>query len=181
MHVNDYTHYYTQQEGGGIGNVSNEFRNNESQFLQIRLPRVYQRGNGVGGFFASIWRFLQPILKSGTNFLKNELSETGIDVLKGINEQKPMKDILRDRSLKMVDNLRDKTVNKIKEMTGSGIKRKRKNVGSTAINKKANRLRSQSRLRIKSSKVIDKKNKRKPAVSGRTKIKNNSRILDIFE
>lgn len=181
MHLNDYTQYYTLQEGGGLGAVSNNNNSRENsynQFSQVRLPRVYQRGNGVGGFFSSIWRFLQPMLKSGTNFLKTELSETGIDMLRGINEQKPIKEILRNRSVKAVDNLRDKAINKINEMTGSGLNRKRKNRGAAAtINKKSKRLRSQSRLRIKLSKVAEKKSRRKV----RKTLKNNSRILDIFK
>lgn len=172
MH-NHYTQYYTLQEGGSADN---------NQFLQLKLPRVYQRGNGVGGVFSSIWRFLQPIFKSGANFLKNELTETGIDLIKGINEQKPLKEILRDRSLKVVDNLGDLTKNKINKMAGSGRKRKRR---TSTIKRKSKRIkrhlssssvsRSSKKKNSKRTKKINKVHRKK---SKSMKVK--PRLLDIF-
>lgn len=166
MH-NYYTHYYTFQEGSGSVE--------DNQFLQLKLPRVYQRGNGVGGVFSSIWRFLQPIFKSGANFLKKEITETGFDLIKGINEQKPMNEILRDRSLKVVDNLRDATAAKIKKMTGSGRKRKHA-TSSSAIKRKSKRSKHQSISTIKGDKRRAVKSKRN--TTKKPKIK--PRILDIF-
>lgn len=46
-------------------------------------------------------------------------------MINGIAQQKLVKEVLRDRSLKIVDDLRDKTAEKIKTMSGSGCKRKK--------------------------------------------------------
>lgn len=116
-----YTRYYIHQIGSG---------GSDDQFLQVRIPRVYQRGRGVGGIFSSIWRFIQPLLKSGATHLTKELIETGSDILKGVGDNKPIKSILADRSVKIVDKLRDHAAEKIRNMAGAGKKRqyiKRKN------------------------------------------------------
>lgn len=111
-----YINYYKNQVGGGQG---------EDQFLQLKIPRVYQRGHGVGGIFSSLWRFLQPLLKKGATFASKELLETGKEILSGLSIQKPIKTIIADRSIQLVDKIRDKAADKIKTMGGAGSKRKR--------------------------------------------------------
>lgn len=172
-----YTQYYSLQEGAGVAGS-----NNDDHFQPIKLPRVYQRGNGIGGIFSSIWRFLRPIFKSGANILKNELTETGIDVLKGINDQKPMNEILRDRTIKVVDNLRDASVSKIKKMTGSGIKRKR--VQHKSINRNSKKVKRQLEA---SNRIVNNKHKKRSKKTSSKVIahkkltsKLKPRVLDIF-
>lgn len=152
-----YINYYKNQSGGGHVN---------DQYLQLKIPRVFQRGHGVGGIFSGLWRFLQPLLKKGASFASKELLETGSDILSGLSTQKPLKTILADRSIQLVDKIRDKAANKIKNMAGAGTKRKRK---STSINKHS---------RKKNNHLVT-----YPHPSKKKKvIKNNSkpRILDIF-
>lgn len=128
-----YVKYYTIQSGAGF---------NEERFGPLlRFSPKYQRGRGLGGVFAGLLRYLRPMLSSGLKFLKTEAINTGADLLSGINQQKPIKEILRDRSLNIVDNIRDKAVNKINNMSGSGrhlhqLKKKKtaKNKCSKAIN-----------------------------------------------
>lgn len=112
-----YINYYKNQIGGGHG---------DDQFLQLKIPRVYQRGRGVGGIFSSLWRFLQPILRKGASFASKELMETGADILNGVLTQKPLKTVIADRSINLVDKLRDKAAEKINKMAGAGKKRKLK-------------------------------------------------------
>lgn len=170
-----YIRYYAQQEGGRYSRNDNEFGN------LLRLPKVYQRGRGLGGVFGSFWKYLYPLLEKGANFLKDELIETGADVLRNINTQKPINDILRDRSVQVVDKLRNNAVDKINSMVGSGIKRrqgekikrkkcKTKTATRNTINRKIKSQKSQLQtlaIRVKRS------TKTKP------KTKQN-RILDIF-
>ncbi len=150
-----YVNYYRQQAGRQTGGNSYE----EDFGDLLKLPRIYQRGHGVGAVFGTLWKFLQPLLSAGTNFLKNELVDTGADVLKGIIEQKPVKDVLINRSVNLVDKLRDKAVNKLNTISGSGRKRKAKK----SINKTAKRKRVQSK-----------------ALAVRVKNSKRPRILDIF-
>lgn len=107
-----YVKYYAIQSGSGF---------DKERFGPIlRFSPKYQRGRGLGGVFAGLLRYLKPMLSSGLKFLIPEAINTGADLLTGINQQKPIKEILRDRSLKIVDNIRDKAVNKINNMSGSG-------------------------------------------------------------
>lgn len=116
--ANVYVKYYTQQCGGGGG--KGVIHNDEFGNI-LRLPRVYQRGSGIGGVFSTFWKFLQPLLKSGAKVMKKELISTGKEMLTG----KPLPDIIRDRTVDVIDAVRDKVVNKVNNMTGSGRKRKR--------------------------------------------------------
>ena len=64
-------HYYNNQSGCGV--------EEDDQFLQLKIPRVYQRGRGVGSIFSNIWKFLQPLLRKGATFASKELIETGFE------------------------------------------------------------------------------------------------------
>lgn len=159
--ADNYTRYYTHQIGGGVG---------DEQFMQLRIPRVYQRGRGVGGIFSTIWRFLQPVLKSCGSYVASEMVDTGADILKGIGQQKPMKTILKDRSMQIVDNLRDKAANKIKSMAGDGLKRKKlANTKPINTGSKKKLVQLVGHRRPTKKKKSNKNSKIKPA-----------RILDIF-
>lgn len=167
-----YIRYYIQQQGGRLSVDANEFGD------VLKLPKVYQRGRGLGGVFGSFWKYLQPLLMKGANFVKDELIETGSDVLRNLNTQKPMKEILRDRSVQMVDKLRNTAVDKLNSMVGSGgkYKRKRKITSKKSINKKVKRSKSQM-------KTLAVRVKRYSTAPRKKKIKNKTpknRILDIF-
>lgn len=164
-----YIRYYTQQQGGGSGGGGGILDDEFGPVL--RLPKVYQRGRGLGGIFTSFWKYLQPLLKKGANFLKDELIDTGADVLRNLNTERPIKEILRDRSVQVVDKLRDNAVNKINTMTGGRrCKRKQEIALRKSINKKTKREKSQ----MKTLAVRDKRSV-PAAVKTRT-----PRILDIF-
>jgi hypothetical protein len=150
---NAYERYYRHQIGSGAS-FQNEFG------TLMKLPRVYQRGYGIGGIFSKFWSYLQPLLAPAGNFIANELVNTGADVLKGISQNKPIKTVLYDRSVNVVDRLRDKAVDKLKAMAGSGRSRKRK---PKPINKAAKRKRIHSKVH-----------------AARVKKAQAPRILDIF-
>lgn len=160
---NYYTRYYNHQIGGG---------GSDEQFLQLKIPRVYQRGRGLGGIFSSLWRFMQPLLKSGASHLSRELIETGSDILKGVGDNKPIKSILADRSIQIVDKIRDKAANKIKTMAGAGKKRKKK----LNIKDICKKQRKQTAQLVGYRQPLKKKNTTK---KNKTKLQPH-RILDIF-
>lgn len=158
-----YTRYYNHQIGGGSG---------ENQFLQLHIPRVYQRGRGVGAIFSRLWRFLQPLIKKGASFASRELLETGADIISGVAAQKPLKTIIADRSMQLVDKARDKTVEKIKKMAGAGKKRK-----CTSNSIKGSSKKQRSHLVGKRQPAKNKKNTN----NRKNKLKKQKfRILDIF-
>lgn len=161
-----YIKYYAQQQGGRISIGDDEFGS------VLKLPKVYQRGRGLGGVFSSFWKYLQPLLLQGANFVKDELIDTGAEVLRNLNTQKPIKQILRDKSVQVVDKLRNNAVDKINSMAGAGGKRKRKRgiMNGTLqklINKNAKRAKCQMKTRA-------------TRVSRSCNNNNKARILDIF-
>jgi len=157
-----YIKYYSLQSGGG---------NSDADFGQLlRTQRVFQKGRGIGGFFSGIFRYLKPLLSSALHTLKGEALQIGSDL---INTQKPLKEIIRDRSLQVVDNLRDKAAEKIKQMSGSGIRVKKK-----SIKGQLKRSRKQSKPGSKHDKPKKRKNKNNR--KNKNIISNKKRILDIF-
>jgi hypothetical protein len=149
---NVYERYYRQQIGGSAS-YKDDFGN------LLKLPKVYQRGQGSGGIFYKFWKYIQPILSHGANFLTGELIDTGTDVLKGLAQNKPIKDILLNKSVQVVNKLRDNAVNKIKTMAGAGIRKRKQKI----INKRAKLKRPHSKSTAK-----------------RVKKPRPPRILDIF-
>ncbi|HBK82591.1 MAG TPA: hypothetical protein DDZ41_03195 [Flavobacterium sp.] len=155
-----YIRYYTNQTG--CGNDEND------QFLQIKIPRVYQRGRGVGSIFSSIWKFLQPILRKGATFASKELIETGSDILSGMANQKPVNTIIADRSIQLVDKLRDKAAEKIKSMAGAGVKRKSLQIKGSSPSKRSHLIGIRHPVKKKKQSIKKNKPHSKP------------RVIDIF-
>lgn len=151
---NYYAKYYANQSGGGGGYSNEDFG------PLLRSQRVYQKGRGLGGFFGGIFRYLKPILTSALQGLKNEALQVGSDILQ---TQKPINEILRDRSIQVVDKLRDKAAEKIKQMSGTGAK---------------NSIKGCLKSRCKQLKVDrDRVKKRKNLLKNKS---NKKRIIDIF-
>jgi hypothetical protein len=114
-----YTRYYVTQSGGGdIGPV-------------YRASFRVQRGNGIGSFFRGLFRFVKPVLYSGSNAVEKEALKTGSNILTDIlnkHPQEPVGDIFKTRFGEAKDNL----AQKIKKMTGSGLGLKRKRIPKKA-------------------------------------------------
>lgn len=163
-----YTRYYTHQIGGSIGGGIYS----DDQFQQLKIPRVYQRGRGVGSIFSSLWRFLQPLLKKGATFASKELIENGTDILNGIASQKPLNHIIADQSIKFMDKIRDKATNKIKTMAGAGKKRKLISESIKRKNKKLRQTHSVAHHQPTQNKKLVKKKSKKQTIK--------TRVLDIF-
>lgn len=153
----DYTNYYSLQSGGGY---------NIADFGPLlHSQRIYQKGRGIGGFFSGIFRYLKPLLSSALHGLKNEVIQTGTEILNG----KPINEILRDKSLQVVDKLRDKASEKIKKMSGAGFRKRAQKI----IKRRSSGSTKQSRRDIRRVKAKQSKN----ILKNKTKY---NRILDIF-
>lgn len=147
-----YTRYYSDQAGGSYS--YDDFG------PLLRTQRVYQKGRGLGGFFGGIFRYLKPLLTSALQGLKSEALQVGSDILQ---TQKPINEILRDRSIQLVDKLRDKAAQKIKQMSGTGAKKSIKDRFTSPC----------KQLKVTRGRVKKRKKKLK-------NISNKKRIIDIF-
>jgi len=107
-----YTRYYLIQSGGGeIGPV-------------CRASFRMQWGNGVGSFFRCLFRFVKPLLYSGSKVFGKEALKTGFDISNILNKEPEnhVSAILKNCFNKAKGNLEEM----IKMMTGSGLALKRK-------------------------------------------------------
>lgn len=112
-----YTKYYTQQAGSGLTDIG----------VLYKSPRYIQKGRGIGDFFGSVYRGLQPLITSGLSVLKDEGLKTTASIINNIG-RKPLDDILKEEGRRVVHSLADRGINKMcsGRQGGKGIKRKRR-------------------------------------------------------
>jgi hypothetical protein len=106
---NDIVNYYVSQVGGGNG---------------VYSGALYQRGHGIGGFLASLFKACLPIFKSRGMAIGKTLLSTGVDM---------MSDMQRDSSLRAAfQNRRGEAARKLKNnlITGQGYNTNRKRKAS---------------------------------------------------
>jgi hypothetical protein len=160
-----YRYYLKQQQGGGLQDIGPIYRS----------PRGYQLGRGnFSNFFSGILRYLRPLVSSGLDVLKNEALTTGSKILTDMTEEKPIKEILKNRGEQALQNITNQAISAVKKKTqlGTGYKRKRTRRSTFSLRpaiKKSKRKRKAVKTKRKSTK---RKNSRKRKSSVRT--------LDIF-
>lgn len=104
--------YYTGQTGKG---------------LPYYRGTVLQRGHGIGGFFAKLFRSAMPFLISGAKTIGKEALRTGTMVASDVLAGENFKTAFKTRSKETGKKLARKAVQKADEMIGHGkFKRKRK-------------------------------------------------------
>lgn len=105
-----------RQKGGGVEDIV-LYRAPSTGFPQ------YQRGAGLGNFFSSAFRLLQPLLTSGLSVLADQGVKSTGAVLSQLGS-KDLKSILKEEGQNAFKNLTTKAVNKLKQSSGqvgSGI------------------------------------------------------------
>lgn len=147
-----YTQYY--QSGGSLRDIGQIYRGPESYY------RNNQRGEGIGDFFATAYRFLNPLLQSGLSVLGNQAIRTGTNIFSDLGK-KDLGTIVREQGEQVIKNLSEKAIDKIKR---SGQKVSQEGKGRRSIHHR----RSQHRNKITS---MVKRRGRKP---GRKSIKTRS-------
>jgi len=108
-----YTQYYVNQSGGG--EIAPVYRASFSE----------QRVNGIGSFFRGLFRFVKPLLHSGTKAIVKETLKTGSNIITDVlnkEPEQPVCNIFKTRFIQAKGNLEEM----IKKMTGSGLALKRK-------------------------------------------------------
>ena len=102
----DYTSYYLNQ--AGYGNVP------------VFQGQRFQRGYGLGGFFASLFRSAVPMLKRGAKVAGRALLRTGLDVASDALSGANIKDSAQQRFKQTSHNLATQAVDHLKAQVGSG-------------------------------------------------------------
>lgn len=110
--TNHYIEYYAEQAA---------LRTEKRRKQHSTHDDVLLKGGGVGGVFSNVYRYLKPFIASGLDILKEESIKTAGDIILGISQQKPIKEVLADRSVELVDKIRNTAVKKIGTMTGGKI------------------------------------------------------------
>ena len=110
--------YYLHQAGrgysggkGGIGSI-------------YSVPITYQRGYGIGSFFAGLWRMVKPILWSSAKTVGRETLRTGGKILTDMADKSagtPAGDIVAKHARELIGKLK-----------GGGRKRKAKTAAAAA-------------------------------------------------
>lgn len=164
-----YTQYY--QTGGNLRDIGQIYKGPGEQTVQYYRN---QKGEGIGDFFATAYRFLNPLLQSGLSVLGNQAIRSGTNILSDLGK-KDLGTIVREQGEQAIKNLSEKAINKIKRgSSGGGGGGKTTQVGKGR--RKIHHRRSQHRNKI-ASMIIGagaghkKKRGRKP---GRKGIKTSS-------
>ena len=112
--VRCYLHQAGQGYSGGKGGIG----------PICSVPTIYQRGYGIGSFFAGLWRVVKPILWSGSKTVSRETLRTGGKLLSDIADKSngtPAGDIVTKHARELIGKLK-----------GGGRKRKAKTAAAAA-------------------------------------------------
>lgn len=129
-----YTQYY--QTGGSLRDIGPIYRGPETYYRN-------QKGEGIGDFFATAYRFLNPLLQSGLSVLGSQAIRSGTNILSDLGK-KDLGTIVREQGEQAIKNLSDKAIDKIKR---SGRKVSQEGKGRRGI---IHHRRSQHRNKIAS-------------------------------
>jgi hypothetical protein len=147
----DIVNYYISQVGGANG---------------VYSGALYQRGQGIGGFLASLFRSCLPILRSRGLAVGKTLLNAGVDMMGDLQNDTPFRESYRNRRGETIGRLKDNII------TGNGYNGSRK------------RKASQSSSRSRVSSVAKKKTKKSPKTHKKKKDSKKKslkkKIKDIF-
>jgi hypothetical protein len=132
--TNPYLAYYSGQAGGT---------------LQVFRGSHTQRGYGLGGFFASLFRRALPLLTRGAKVVGKELIRTGVDVASDVLEGADIKEAAKTRFVHTGRKLASGLVSHVRAQTG-GRKRKIKRIafGSPAQQQQQQQCRKRMKVDI---------------------------------
>jgi hypothetical protein len=91
----DIVNYYVAQVGGANG---------------IYSGAVYQRGHGIGGFLASLFKSCLPILKSRGLSVGKTLLSTGIDMMGDMQNNSSFRNAYQNRRDEAFQNIRNNII-----------------------------------------------------------------------
>jgi hypothetical protein len=119
---NPYIAYYRGQAGGTLS----VFRGSQTQ-----------RGYGIGGFFASLFRRALPLITRGAKVVGKELVRTGVKVASDVMEGQDIKDSAKKRFIHTGEKLAGKLVDHVRAQSGGRKRRRSIKAQSGGIRRKA--------------------------------------------
>lgn len=102
----EYIDYYLNQSGYG---------------LPVYSGTRIQRGYGLGGFFASLFRSALPLIKRGAKVVGRELLRTGVGVARDALKGENVKDSAKRRFTETGKDLAARAVTHAESQLGSGV------------------------------------------------------------
>jgi hypothetical protein len=129
----------------------------------IYAGALYQRGQGVGGFLASLFKSCLPILRKRGLAVGKTLLNTGVDIMQDMGDNVSFKESYKNHKRHTMDRLRNNVI------TGEGYKltqKQKRNQLSSGIRSNTT---SKRRKKTEKSKTNSKPEKKKKAVSHRKK------------
>lgn len=173
--ANIYVKYYRIQAGGGYhgSNIGNLYKG--SDFVQ--------RGYGIGSFLVKAFKYLKPLALNGLQAIGSEGYKTGKGVFNDIIANKPLDQIIRDRSQEAMLGLTERGLNKIKQkmasrQSGNGIyrPRKRRVKRNSSVGGRRKRTQQTKQVGGRRGKSRSRRTKKSRKTTKRVK-----RTLDIFQ
>jgi len=147
----DYLRYYKNQ--AGFGHI-------HPGISTFKGP-IYQRGNGLGSIFSSLFRAITPLFQSDSvKKIGKALLSTGLNVGSDVLEGKRIGQSLKQRFGETGSNLLEDAAISLRDQSGSGRrKRKRKSTKGDKSPKRRKKVKKQVKRRIK-KKTKKRKSKR---------------------
>lgn len=197
-----YINYFLKQHGDGIGDIGETYKSKKIYQSGFgATPITLQQGHGLGSFLQSLFHLMKPLVYSGVDAIKSEVSTAGKNILQDI-ARKPITELITEHGEKAISNLTGKAKQAYKNMRGKGVKGKRINNKKSLLKIKKTKLKRQIVKKVKNKtkqKIVRKKPIRKATrpkklhsslkLARRTFKKTNKtrnkklepRVLDIFD
>jgi hypothetical protein len=164
--MSDYFRYYNNQAGFGYAHPG---------IATFKGP-VYQRGNGIGSIFSSLWSAITPLFRSDTmqkalKTVGQQALHSGMNVGSDLLQGRNLKESLKHRAGEAKSNLMGAAAEELKAMSGSGRRKRRKSRKPTrkAPKRRSSRATSKPRKRKRRASKRKKTPAKKPAKKGRKK------------
>ena len=119
-------HYSDQQSGNGILNYYRGY--------------PLQRGHGIGGFFAKLFRSAVPLLMKGAKTIGKEALRTGSLIASDVLAGEKFKTAAQNRARESGKLLARKALKKADEMIGRGIVKKKRKLSARLIPSKVKKV-----------------------------------------
>jgi hypothetical protein len=170
--MSDYFQYYNNQAGFGYSHPG----------ISTFKGPVYQRGNGIGSIFSSLWSAITPLFRSDTvqkalKTVGQQALHSGMSVGSDLLQGKNFKEALKHRAGEAKSNLMGAAAEELRAMSGGGRRRKRRKSTKKVAKRKSSRSSSKPR-RKKRRRSSTRKKAAKKTTKKRSRSRKRKNIFD---
>lgn len=165
--------------GRGLKDIGQIYK---SPYLIQNGRNYYAVGLGLSSVFKGIFNFLTPLIKKGSQKIGRELLEGGIEVLNKMDGNKNFNELVKEESLKRINNVKKSAIEKLNNIQKGESLRMYKKKGSPFANfsKISSAIQATSKKLKKKKGKITKTNKKSKTKKNKRKQKRSKKALDIF-